>query len=85
MDDVSEGEKAVEYNGRVYHDIATVKKSEEDKSLGQKKGVAHHGRRDSQLQEKQILHGKKRHAKGYVRFHATREVAWASDFDHSTG
>ncbi len=28
------GEKAVKYNGRVYHDIATVKESEEDKSLG---------------------------------------------------
>ena len=32
--DVSEGKKAVKYNGRVYHDIATVKESEEDKALG---------------------------------------------------
>jgi len=32
----SAGEKAVKYNGRVYHDIATVKESEEDKSLGRK-------------------------------------------------
>ncbi len=30
------GEKAVKYNGRVYHDIATVKESKEDKSLGRK-------------------------------------------------
>jgi hypothetical protein len=36
VNDVSEGEKAVKYNGRVYHDIATVKESEEDKALGQK-------------------------------------------------
>jgi len=34
VNDVSEGEKAVKYNGRVYHDIATVKESEEDKALG---------------------------------------------------
>ena len=34
--DVSEGKKAVKYNGRVYHDIATVKESEEDKALGWK-------------------------------------------------
>ena len=26
--------KAVKYNGRIYHDIATVKESKEDKSLG---------------------------------------------------
>ena len=36
MNDVSEGEKAVKYNRRVYHDIATVKESEEDKALGRK-------------------------------------------------
>ncbi len=36
MNDVSEGKKAVKYNGRVYHDIATVKESEEDKALGRK-------------------------------------------------
>jgi len=30
----SAGVKAVKYNGRVYHDIATVKENEEDKSLG---------------------------------------------------
>ena len=36
VNDVSEGEKAVKYNGRVYHDIATVKESEEDKALGRK-------------------------------------------------
>ncbi len=29
VNDESEGEKAVKYNGRVYHDIATVKESEE--------------------------------------------------------
>ena len=34
--DVSKGKKAVKYNGRVYHDIATVKESEEDKALGWK-------------------------------------------------
>ncbi len=32
----STGEKASKYNGRVYHDIATVKESDEDKSLGRK-------------------------------------------------
>ena len=36
MNDESKGEKAVKYNGRVYHDIATVKESENDKSLGRK-------------------------------------------------
>jgi hypothetical protein len=34
VNEVSEGEKAGKYNGRVYHDIATVKESEEDKALG---------------------------------------------------
>jgi len=37
VNDESAGEKAVKYNERVYHDIATVKESEEDKSLGQKR------------------------------------------------
>ena len=36
VNDVSKGEKAVKYNGRVYHDIATVKESDEDKALGRK-------------------------------------------------
>ena len=36
VNEESAGEKAVKYNGRVYHDIATVKESKEDKSLGQK-------------------------------------------------
>ena len=36
VNDVSKGKKAVKYNGRVYHDIATVKESEEDKALGWK-------------------------------------------------
>jgi hypothetical protein len=36
VNDVSEGKKAVKYNKRVYHDIATVKESEEDKALGRK-------------------------------------------------
>ncbi len=36
MNDESEGEKAVKYNGRVYHDIATVKESKDDKSLCRK-------------------------------------------------
>ena len=36
MNEESTGEKAVKYNVRVYHDIATVKESEEDKSLGRK-------------------------------------------------
>jgi len=36
MNEESTGVKAVKYNGRVYHDIATVKESEEDKSLGRK-------------------------------------------------
>ena len=36
VNDVSKGEKSVKYNWRVYHDVATVKKSEEDKALGQK-------------------------------------------------
>ncbi len=36
MNDESKGEKADKYNGRVYHDIATVKESESDKSLGRR-------------------------------------------------
>ncbi len=36
MNDESKRDKAVKYNGRVYHDIATVKESEDDKSLGRK-------------------------------------------------
>jgi hypothetical protein len=36
VNEESTGEKTVKYNGRIYHDIATVKESEEDKSLGQK-------------------------------------------------
>jgi len=36
VNEESTGEKAVKYNGRVYHDVATVKESEEDKSLGRK-------------------------------------------------
>ncbi len=36
MNDESEGDKAVKYNGRVYHGIATVKESKDDKSLGRK-------------------------------------------------
>ncbi len=32
----SEGTKANKYNGRVYHDIATVKEDDEDKKSGQK-------------------------------------------------
>ena len=36
VNDVSKGKKAVKYKGRVYHDIATVKESKEDKALGQK-------------------------------------------------
>ena len=36
MNNESKGEKADKYNGRVYHDIATVKESENDKSLGQR-------------------------------------------------
>ena len=34
VNDASKGEKAIKYNGRVYHDIATVKESGEDKALG---------------------------------------------------
>jgi len=36
VNEESAGEKAVKYNRRVYHGIATVKESEEDKSLGRK-------------------------------------------------
>ena len=36
VNEESAGKKAVKYNGRVYHDIATVKESKEDKSLGRK-------------------------------------------------
>ncbi len=36
VNEESVGVKAVKYNGRVYHDIVTVKENEEDKSLGQK-------------------------------------------------
>jgi hypothetical protein len=36
VNEESTGEKVVKYNGRVFHDIATVKESEEDKSLGRK-------------------------------------------------
>ena len=36
VNDESDGVKAVKFNGRVYHDIATVKESEEDKSLGRR-------------------------------------------------
>ena len=36
VNDLSEDKKAVKYNGRVYHDIASVKESEEDKVLGRK-------------------------------------------------
>ena len=32
----SEGAKFDKFNGRVYHDIANVKESDEDKKLGQK-------------------------------------------------
>jgi hypothetical protein len=34
MNNESEGEKANKYNGRVYNDIAAVKESKNDKSLG---------------------------------------------------
>ncbi len=34
VNDESKGVKAVKYNGRVYHDNATVKENKEDKSLG---------------------------------------------------
>jgi hypothetical protein len=36
VNDESKGVKAVKFNGRVYHDIATFKESEEDKSLSQR-------------------------------------------------
>jgi hypothetical protein len=36
MNNESKGEKADKYNGRVYHDIATVKESKNDKLLGQR-------------------------------------------------
>ncbi len=36
MNNESKGEKTNKYNGRVYHDIATVKESENDKSLSQR-------------------------------------------------
>ena len=36
MNDESKGVKAFKYNGRVYHDIATVNKRKEDKSLSQR-------------------------------------------------
>ncbi len=36
MNNESEGEKADKYNGRVYHNIATVKESKNDKSLGRR-------------------------------------------------
>ena len=36
VNEESTGVKAVKYNRRVYHDIATVKESEEDMSLGRK-------------------------------------------------
>jgi len=36
VNDESEGEKAVKYNVRVYHDIVTVKESKDAKSLGQR-------------------------------------------------
>ena len=36
VNDESKGVKAVKYNRRVCHDIATVKESKEDKSLGQR-------------------------------------------------
>ena len=47
-------EKAVKYNERVYHAIATVKESKDDKSLGRRTvwHMAHHGQRNSKLQEK---------------------------------
>jgi len=36
VNEESAGVKTVKYNGRLYHDIATVKENEEDKSLGRK-------------------------------------------------
>jgi len=36
MNNESKGEKTCKYNGRVYHNIATVKESKNDKSLGQR-------------------------------------------------
>ncbi len=81
MNDVSEGEKADKYNGRVYHDIATVKESEEDKALGQKTVWHITAEETVNFKRSKFL----RHARGHVRFHATRDVTRASDFDHSTG
>jgi hypothetical protein len=36
MNNESKGEKANKYNGRVYHDIETVKESKNDKLLGRR-------------------------------------------------
>jgi hypothetical protein len=71
VNDESEGEKAVKYNGRVYHDIATVKESENDKSLS-RKTVWH-------ITAEETVNFKR---SKFVRFYATREVAWTSNLNH---
>ena len=85
VNEESTGEKASKYNGRVYHDIATVKESEEDKSLGRKTVWHITAEETVNFKRSKILQGKKRHAKGHVHFHAARDVVRVSDCDHLTG
>ena len=82
LNEESVGEKAVKYNGRVYH--ATVKESKENKSLG-RKTVWHITAKETVNFKRSKFFGAKSDMPKDVRFHATRDVARASDFDHSTG
>jgi hypothetical protein len=84
VNDVSEGKKAVKYNGRVYHDIATVKESEEDKALGRKMVWHITAEETVNFKRSKFFVGKSDMPKD-MHFHATRDVAWASDLYHSTG
>jgi hypothetical protein len=75
------------FNGRVYHDIATVKEDEEDKKSGQKTVWYIMAEETVNFKRSKFCVYKSempKDAKGHVRIYATREGTWASNQDHST-
>jgi hypothetical protein len=85
VNEESAGEKAVKYNGRVYHDIATVKESKEDKSLGRKTVLHTTVEEIVNFKRSKFFRAKSKMPKDMCVFMQKRDVGQVSDFDHSTG
>jgi len=84
MKDKSKGEKAVKYNGRVYHDIATVKESEEDKSLSRRTVWHIMAEETVNFKRSKLFVAKSNMPKDMCIF-IKQEKFWASNVNHQAG